>query len=131
MGKIKREEIKRTEGLKTEELSKELLEEWYAEKEKEVLPEKPEEPGEGLEERREMLSKPLPPLQGKADLKIRREEQKKISVKNKIKYLLVLGEKKGLKKAIEEAKRENDPFLLDVFHDLLAKDGVYKKFLKK
>ena len=29
------------------------------------------------------------------------------------------------------AKKSGDPFLLDLFHDVLAKDGNYKRILKK
>ena len=126
------EELKRPKKQEAEKLSEELLEEWYTEKEGEVLPERPEEPEEGPEEKREIVSKPLPSQQEPENLEIKeREEGKRAVVKNKIKYLLALGEEKGLKKAIEEAERENDPLLIDLFHDILIKEGMYKKFFKK
>ena len=33
--------------------------------------------------------------------------------------------------AVNVAKKSGDPFLLDLFHDVLAKDGNYKRILKK
>ena len=71
-----------------------------------------------------------PTIKTDIDLK-KEEEEKKMIVKNKIKLLLALGEKKGLESSISEAKKENDPFLLDLYHDVLAKDGAFKKFLEK
>jgi len=36
----------------------------------------------------------------------------------------------GLTSAIEKAKKMNDPYLLDSFHDLLA-DRLYKELIKR
>jgi hypothetical protein len=111
------------------EFSNEILTEWYQEKgialsdiEKEKLRDK------------EKIPAPEFSIQasGKTDDDLRREEEeKKLTVKNKIKLLLAIGEKKGLEYSIKEAKKANDPFLLDIYHDVLAKDGAYKKFLAK
>ncbi len=60
-----------------------------------------------------------------------KEEEKKLVVKEKVKELLRVAEEKGLERSIKEAQKENDPFLLDVYHDVLAKDAAFKKFLKK
>lgn len=48
----------------------------------------------------------------------------------KIKNLLQLAQKKGVVFAVHVAKKMNNPYILDVFHDMLAKEGYYKKFTK-
>ena len=118
-----------SEKFEKRELGNEILTEWYQEKgiflsdvEKEKL-----RSGEKI---------PAPEFSvqssGKTDDELKEEEEKKkLTVKNKIKLLLAVGEKKGLEFSIKEAKKENDPFLLDIYHDVLAKDGAYKKFLSK
>jgi glucan-binding YG repeat protein len=59
------------------------------------------------------------------------EKNKEKEVKDKIKNLLNLAEEKGVEEAIKRAEKENDPFLLDLFHDTLAKEATYKKYLDK
>ena len=49
---------------------------------------------------------------------------------DKLKNLLNIAKEKGIVFAINVAKKMNDPFLLDAFHDILAKEGYYKKFVK-
>lgn len=64
---------------------------------------------------------------------IKEEELNKVLAGNeitKIKKLLEIASAKGLYYATELCKRAKDPFLLDLFHDILAKDGFYKYFLK-
>ena len=48
----------------------------------------------------------------------------------KIQYLLGLAKDKGVIFAVIAAKKLNDPFVLDMFHDALVKNGHYKEFLK-
>lgn len=121
------EELK---NIEKQEISKEILTEWY--KEKGVFLEEKEK--EKLKAEEEKISSPQPFFNTKAvtdeNLK-EKEEEKKLLVKNKIKYLLRIGEERGLEKSVEEAKKEKNPFLLDIYHDVLAKDGAYKKLLKK
>jgi len=50
--------------------------------------------------------------------------------KERIDNLLRLAEKKGVEFAINEAKKMNNPYILDKLHDELAKDEKYKDFLK-
>ncbi len=131
------------------ELSKEIVEEWY--EEKGVSPEESESQGESKEEREKREEKekgwiekkkeeirssaPDPgytPLTKDDEEELKeREKEKELLVKNKVKDLLRVAEEKGLERSIKEAEKENDPFLLDVYHDVLAKDAAYKKFLKK
>ncbi len=66
--------------------------------------------------------------------KVREEELNKILVGDeivKIKQLFEVARDKGLYYATELCKKAKDPFLLDLFHDILAKDGFYKRFLKQ
>src|SRR3989339_765018 len=49
---------------------------------------------------------------------------------DKLKNLLNIAKEKGIVFAINVAKKMNDPCLLDAFHDILAKEGYYKKFVK-
>ncbi len=121
------EKPRKEEGFKIGELSGEVLNEWYAERE--VLD---VDRSEKKIEREEVQKVPLsktPVVDSERDLS--EEEDKNNQIKEKIKELLDIGEKKGLVYAIEKAKQSNDPFLLDVFHDILAKDGNYKNILKK
>jgi hypothetical protein len=50
---------------------------------------------------------------------------------DKLKELLKIAGEKGIVFAIQTAKKMNEPFLLDALHDILAKEGYYKKFIKK
>lgn len=50
--------------------------------------------------------------------------------KEKIKHLLQIAREKGVVFAIQVAKRTNDPYLLDILHDILAKEGFYKDLTK-
>lgn len=56
------------------------------------------------------------------------EKIKKQAVQRQIDYLLFLVQQHGLTFAINAAKATNDPFLIDLFHDILTKEGLYKKF---
>ena len=49
---------------------------------------------------------------------------------DKLKKLMELAREKGVVFAIKVSKKMNDPFLLDALHDILAKEGYYKKFVK-
>ena len=48
----------------------------------------------------------------------------------KLKHLLEMAREKGVVFAIKVAKSMNEPYLLDTFHDLLAKEGLYEQFIK-
>lgn len=50
--------------------------------------------------------------------------------KEKIEHLLDIARKKGVIFAIGVAKKMNDPYLLDIFHDILAKEGYFQDFSK-
>ena len=50
--------------------------------------------------------------------------------KEKIEHLLTIAREKGVVFAIQEAKKMNEPYLLDVLHDTLAREGLYKKIIQ-
>lgn len=61
------------------------------------------------------------------------QKAKKIQVlgeEEKIKHLLALAKSQGVIFAINTAKQMNDPYILDIFHDILVREGYYKQFLK-
>ncbi len=109
------------------EISQEIVEEWYLEKG--VSEEKPER---GESEEKEMPPPQFAPsYKSVCGKKKEVEEDKKLLVKREIKHLLALAEEKGLHYSIKEAQKKNDPFLLDIYHDVLAKDAAYKNFIKR
>ncbi len=73
----------------------------------------------------------------KLDENLKEQAEKEIKTigslgeEQKIKHLLEIAKEKGLVFAIKVAKDMNDPYILDTFHDLLAKEGYYKTFLKQ
>jgi len=72
----------------------------------------------------------------KLDPKQEKEAEKKraqiemLDEKEKVKRLLNLAEQKGLAFSVKVAKDMDDPYVLDVFHDILAKDRYFEKFEK-
>ncbi len=48
--------------------------------------------------------------------------------KEKIEHLLQLAREKGVIFAIQVARKMNEPYLLDVLHDTLAREGFFKDF---
>lgn len=67
------------------------------------------------------------------DEKAKGEAEKKaekiefLGEKEKLEHLLQIAREKGVVFAIQVAKKMNEPYLLDIFHDILAKEGFYKK----
>lgn len=53
-----------------------------------------------------------------------------LSGQEKMKVLLQAAKTKGVIYAVHMAKKMNDPYILDMLHDTLAKEGHYKEFLK-
>lgn len=53
-----------------------------------------------------------------------------LDAQKKIKNLLQIAKVRGVVYAVKVAKEMNDPYLLDIFHDALAKEGYYKNFIK-
>ena len=57
------------------------------------------------------------------------DDIKKQTTQGKIKHLLELAQTQGLAYSVEVAKKMNDAYLLDLYHDELANNQLYKKFL--
>ena len=55
---------------------------------------------------------------------------KSLDLEKKMKQLLELAKQKGVIYAVHVAKNMDDPYVLDMLHDMLAQDGLYKSFLK-
>ncbi len=94
---------------------------------KELLLEKQEVTKEGLEKERAQ-ARLTPKLKKEAKKKVK--QIKNLDEKEKLEHLLTLADEKGVFFAIKIAKKMKDDYVLDVFHDILAKDSHYKKFLK-
>ncbi|MFA5368636.1 MAG: hypothetical protein WC303_01350 [Candidatus Paceibacterota bacterium] len=52
-------------------------------------------------------------------------------LQNKLKYYLDMAEERGIDKTIKIIEELKDPFLLDSFHDVVAKENLFEKFLNK
>ena len=53
-----------------------------------------------------------------------------LSMEEKMNVLLKAAKDKGVVYAVNMAKKMNDPYMLDMLHDTLAREGHYKDFLK-
>ncbi len=125
--------------------SEEIVNEWYGEQglspegvvEKEAQAEERErqieKEAQKAKDKEEQIKKEieLSSLAAHTEEVKEQEAQKKLEVKGKIKELLDIAAEKGLEHAIKQAQQMNDPFLLDLFHDVLAKEAMYKNYLRK
>ena len=66
----------------------------------------------------------------KAEAEKKAQKIEFLGEKEKIEHLLEIAREKGLVFAIQVARRTNDPYILDILHDILAQEGYYKDFLK-
>ena len=53
-----------------------------------------------------------------------------LSAQKKVEQLVQLAKEKGIIYAVHVAKNMDDAYVLDALHDVLAKEGMYKQFLK-
>jgi ribosomal protein S3 len=79
-----------------------------------------------LEKEVELMQTSSPQLQDEAQKKA--QDIKELDAEGKLKGLFDLAQSKGLPFAITAAQTMDDPYILDVFHDLLIKQGFYGKF---
>lgn len=128
-GSVKKE-LKESLGKESEELSPE---------QKVVFGEKSFEKRERhlLEEKfaREALTREVQLME--MDENFKKEAQKKareiqyLAEEDKIEHLLTVAKEKGVVLAVALATNMNDPFILDMLHDILAKEwDTYKQYLK-
>jgi len=75
----------------------------------------------------------LDPANAKA-VEIEKEKISYLGEREKIEHLLNLAREKGgrdgLVLAVKTAQKMNEPYLLDLLHDSLSKEGFYKDFIK-
>lgn len=67
----------------------------------------------------------------KEEAKKKAEKIEFLGEKEKIEHLLEIAREKGAFFAIQVAKKTNEPYLLDILHDILAQEGFYKKLGKQ
>ena len=84
---------------------------------------------------KEVIKREIDIMELNDDLKAEAAEKAKkiqsLGEEEKIEYLLEVTKDKGIAFAIKVAKQMNDPYALDVFHDILVKEWfTYKQFLK-
>ena len=66
----------------------------------------------------------------KKEAEVQREKIEYLGEKEKIEHLLQMAREKGVVFAIQVAKKMNEPYLLDILHDVLAREGFYKNLTK-
>lgn len=66
----------------------------------------------------------------KDEAKKKAEKIEFLGEKEKIEHLLDIAKHKGVVFAIQVAKKTNDPYILDILHDILSREGFYKGFSK-
>lgn len=102
------------------------------EQEQEPVPEKREKLDEKLVS--EQLKREIEMMEIDDNLK-KQAEQKASRISfmaddDKLENLLKIAREKGVIFAVKVAKSMNEPYLLDSFHDLLAKNGFYEHLIK-
>ncbi len=63
----------------------------------------------------------------KKDIEKKKEKIEYLGEKEKIEHLLQIAREKGITFAVQEARKTNDPYLIDMLHDILQNEGMYKK----
>jgi hypothetical protein len=119
-------------SLKSREESERIIREWFPKgpEGKEILERKEltKSEEEGREKFKEEIEK-IELSQIKKRETVREAEKiKGQTVQRQISQLLYLAQTKGLTYAIKIAKETRDAYLIDLFHDILAKEGMFKKF---
>jgi len=66
----------------------------------------------------------------KKDAEKKSEKIEFLGEKEKIEHLLAIAREKGVFEAVQAARKMNEPYLLDILHDTLAQEGLYKKMGK-
>lgn len=110
-------DIERVEGA-GENMKEKERKEAESEKEKETI--------ERLEKEVELIQTSSPQIQDEAEEKA--QKIKELDTEGKLRGLLDLAQTKGLPFSVTAARAMDDPYILDVFHDLLIRKGFYKKF---
>lgn len=105
---------------------------FHAEKEKETIKEKEKTLEEKFAE--EEIMKEIEMMNTDESLRTQAEAKAQkiqfLDEDDKINNLLKLAKQKGIAFAIATAQKMNDPYILDILHDVLAREGLYKNFIK-
>jgi hypothetical protein len=104
----------------------------HFDREHEKILERKENPDDEIvsrELRREIEMMELDPANAKA-AEIEKEKIEYLGEKEKIEHLLNVARERDLVYAVQVAKKMGDPYILDLLHDTLAKEGFYKDFIK-
>ena len=95
---------------------------------------KPEFLSEEEKKEREKIEKKIEkvelPVKEEERLKKEAKEIEKMALPGKVSRLFEIALEEGLFSALKIAEATGDGYLIDVFHDLLAKNSFYKKFIK-
>ncbi|OGZ75239.1 MAG: hypothetical protein A3G45_01595 [Candidatus Staskawiczbacteria bacterium RIFCSPLOWO2_12_FULL_37_15] len=101
---------------------------------REAVAEKTEMSGPEIEMIKEELRREIELMDQNPELKKEAEDKAKkigaLAADKMLEHLLEIAQQRGLTFALAVAKKMNDPYILDTFHDLLAKEGYYKKFTR-
>lgn len=118
--------------IKSRETSEKIIKEWFpvGKEGKEILERKEltETEKEEREKLKEEIEKIKLPASTEMDVLKKAEKMQGQTIQRKISNLLDLAQTKGISFAIKIAKETKDPYLIDLFHDILVKEGMYKKF---
>lgn len=81
---------------------------------------------------REEISRELQMMEQDENLKKESEGKAKqiqfLGEEEKIKHLLEIARKRGVAFAVKVARDMKDPYILDIFHDVLVREGLWKSF---
>jgi len=122
---------------KEEKLNKEISE---TSDSKETIDKVPEVLAESKDNTEQLKSEEIQKIREKIEkteiddsLKIQANSQaqsiKNLDEEKKIKELLNIARAKGVIYAVHVAQKMEDPYILDLLHDILVKEGYYKEFL--
>jgi len=106
-----------------------VMDQWFSKEgilEKHVLTLKEQESRKRLEEDVLKWKQNIPNASDDQDGE--EENLAETQLQEKVKKLLLVAQKRGLMKSIDLAKKSNDPYLIDLYHDILCKDDLYLKF---
>lgn len=112
-----------------EKITEEIINKWFKERKEEK-----EIKELSFEQEKEKLKREIEKIELSPQKEI--EVQKEIeflrmkSVEGKIRHLLDLAQSKGVAFAVKVAKETKNALIIDLFHDILAKDELFKKFPK-
>ena len=114
-----------------EMVREEVVREWFPEGKEEVERKKlTEEEKEERKKFKEEIKKVKLPHEKRLEAQKEADTLREETVKGKVSHLLDLARTKGVVFADRVARESKNPLIIDLFHDILAKNGLFKKFPK-